>query len=81
MAIIRVPSVCIDGLFRSILSTKYDNTVKTLRTIWFKIFIKKKSFVCIEDIKFAIISEFFSPLIELVHSGGFSHFICLRGIL
>ena len=27
--------------------------------IWFKIFVKqKKSFVCIEDIKFAIISKF-----------------------
>ena len=28
--------------------------------IWFKIFVKKKSFVCIEEIKFAIISEFLS---------------------
>ena len=30
--------------------------------IWFKIFVKKKSFVCIEEIKFAIISEFLAPV-------------------
>ena len=31
--------------------------------IWLKIFVKQKnSFVCIEEIKFAIISEFLSPV-------------------
>ena len=30
--------------------------------IWFKIFKNKKSFVCIEETKFATISEFLSPV-------------------
>ena len=49
--------------------------------IWFKIFVKqKKTFVCIDEIKFAIISKFLLPVNFGILSGGFSHFIC-RGIL
>ena len=53
--------------------------------IWFKIFVKqKKSFVCIEEIEFAIISEFLSPVNFGILSNWFILvdflFIC-RGIL
>ena len=42
--------------------------------IWFKIFVKqKKIFVCIEEIKFAIISEFLS----LVNFGILSNWLIL----
>ena len=48
---------------KSVLLLRLFSTKTRQSLIWFKIFVKqKKSLVCIEEIKFAIISEFFSPV-------------------